>query len=332
MAQATGALTKILGWTEATLNTVPATPDAEVLYVRTFEGADGTQREQDPTLAGGYRGQLRGVDGRAETSISASVSIAPQSIGFWLKHLIGTPVTVGAAAPYTHTFQVGDGVNALPAGAGFEQDHGSRITGTARHIRYNGTRLASGAFAFNTGSAAQQATFNIVGSGRPTLNATTIDATPTDPGHAAFSLAGMSLELDDGATEVCIESLNLNWDNDLDTDLFCLNNGGERHGLPEGQVIITGDMVAMFDTPALLTKAFADADLKVKITMRRGTGAGTPGNEQLEITIPLASTNRPIPAINGPRGLKQNVTFVAHRTGGAEIGVTAVLKTARAVI
>ncbi len=329
MAQATGALTKILGLTETEFNEAPAVPDAEVLYVRTFEGADGTTREQDPTLAGGYRGQLRGVEGRAETSITAAVSLAPQSIGFWLKHLIGQPTTTGAAAPYTHTFRVDNDANPLPPGIMFEQGHGTRISGAGRHIHYNGCRIGSASFAFTTTTPAQQATFNLIGASRPVLAADTVDATPNDPGHAAWSVSGITLALDDGDTEICVESLNLSWDNDLDTDLFCLNNGGQRHGLPEGQVIITGDFVAQFDTPVLLQRAFADEDLKIVLVLQKGNGSGTQGNEKLTLTIPLASTNRPIPPVNGPRGLKQNVTFVAHREGGQEIGVTAVLQSPR---
>ena len=57
MPQATGATTKILGLTETEFNTVPAVPDAQVLYVRTMELNYNAPREQDPTLAGGFRGQ-----------------------------------------------------------------------------------------------------------------------------------------------------------------------------------------------------------------------------------------------------------------------------------
>ena len=331
MSQATGALTKILGVTQDTLKEEPAAPDAEVLYVRTLDYDTRRPLEQDATLAGGFRGQLRGARGRIDGSGTAVVTLGT-SIAFWLKHLIGAPTTTGASSPYTHTFQVGSGANALPPALLLETDFSSRIAVPGRYVRAQDIRIASATFAFSTQSAFQQATFNLVGATEKTTPADPIDATPGDNGHAGFSIAGLSLVLDAGATEVCVETLNFTWSNDLDTDLYCINDGGQRHDLPEGQVQISGDGVAQFDTPALLTKAMNDSNLALAITLQRGTGAGTLGNEQLVFTIPLSVIEAPTPAISGPRGLKQNFTFQAFRNGGSEIGVTAVLKSPRAVV
>jgi len=330
MSQATGALTKIVGVTQAAFKQVPASPDAEVLYVRTFEYADNQPLEQDPTLAGGLRGALRGQRGRVDGSGSAVVSVAP-SIAFWLKNLIGVPTTTGAG-PYTHTFAVGQGANAIPPALLVERDFSSRIAVPGRYVRDQDIRIESATFAFSTASPFQQATFNLRGASRKTLPAAPIDATPTDYGHAAFGIADFALSLDGGATQVCVETLNLTWNNDLDTDLYCLNDGGQRHDLPEGQVLVSGEGVAQFDTPALLAKAMDDEDLALLITLSRGDGLGSAGNESLVITIPLSVIEAPTPPISGPRGLKQNFTFSAFRAANAEIGVTAVLKSPRATV
>lgn len=331
MAQATGALTKIVGFTQPAIRQMDDPVQAELLYLRTLDYNATNPLEQDPTLAGGFRGQQRGARGRVGGTGSAVVTIGT-SIAFWLKHLIGVPSTSGVAAPYTHTFQVGQGINALPAALGIERDYSDRIAVPGRYVRDTDIRIASGAFAFSTAAATQQATFNLAGAALRTMPTTAVDATPDDFGHAAFALAGLSLLLDDGTTDVCVETLNLNWDNDLDTELYCLNDGGLRHDMPEGQVLITGDGVAQFDTPALLIKARDDANLKLQITMSRGTGAGTAGNEQLVITIPLSTIETTTPGVTGPRGIKQNFTFIAYRPAGSEVGVTAVLKSARATV
>ena len=330
MAQATGALTKLVALTQAAFKEVPAVPDAEVLYVRTFDYADNQPLEQDPTLAGGLRGELRGQRGRVDASGNAVVSIAP-SIAFWLKHLIGNPTTTGAG-PYTHTFQVGTGANALPPGLLIEEDFSDRIAVPGRYVRNQDIRIESAAFALSTGSAYQQATFNLRGASKKSLPVAPIDADPTDYGHAAWGLATFALVLDGGATQVCVETLNFTWNNDLDTDLYCLNDGGQRHDLPEGQVTVSGDGVAQFDTPALLTKSQNDENLALTLTFTRGDGLGSAGNESLVITIPLSVIEAPTPGITGPRGLKQNFTFRAFRQEGQELGITAVLKCPRAVI
>ena len=89
--------------------------------------------------------------------------------------------------------------------------------------------------------------------------------------------------------------------------------------------------MAYFDTAALLNKAAADLDASLVITLTKGTGAGTAGNETLEITVPALVFSREKPAIDGPRGLKQNFTFTSHRTIG-ETGVNAVLTNALAAV
>ncbi len=330
--QATGALTKITGFTQPAFRELPAEPDAEVLYVRTLEFADNQPLEQDPTLAGGFRGELRGQRGRIDASGTAVVTIAP-SIAFWLKHLIGVPTTTGdSPGPYTHTFVVAGGANALPAALGLERDFSNRIATPGRYVRDQDIRIESATFAFSTASPYQQATFNLRGASRKTLPAEPFDASPTDYGHAGFGVANLSLSLDGGATQACIETLNFTWNNGLDTDLYCLNDGGQRHDLPEGELVVTGDGVVQFDTPAMLAKAQNDQNLALLITLSRGNGNGAAGNESLVINIPLSVIEAPTPGVTGPRGLKQNFTFRAFRTSGSELGITAVLKCPRAII
>lgn len=329
MPQATGALSKILAVEQAALRELPDPVDAEVLYVQSFEFDDNEPREQDPTLAGGYRGELKGERGRIDPSGTAVVTLGT-SIAFWLKQLVGEPTTTGSG-PYTHSFEVNPSKPIPPAFA-VERDFSSRIATPGRYVRNKDIRVASAAFAFQTTSAYQQATFTLRGMTRRELPSAVLDGSPSDYGHAAFSLAGMSLQLDGGSTQVCVESLNLNWDNDLDPDLYCINDGGQRHDLPEGLALVTGEGVAQFDTPALLAKAQADASLALAIVLKRGTGAGTAGNEQLTITVPLSAIDAPTPGINGPRGLKQNFTFRAYRSAGSELGVKFELKCPRATI
>lgn len=330
MTTATGAGTRIIGFTQAEFGEIPAPVQAEVLYVTGFQLNDEQPDESDPTLAGGLRGEMEPSRGRLNVNGSANTVIAT-SIGFWLKHLIGQPASTGSG-PYVHTFAVGEGALALPAAAGFERDYGARIAGAGRRVRNQDARVASASMSFSSSTAHQTATFNLMGAAPRELPASPIDETPDDFGHAAFELAGISVVIDGGATDLCIETLTLNWDNDLDPDQYCLNNGGQRHGLDEGRVMISGEGVAMFDTAVMMRKAQAREDLAIAITLQRGNGSGTAGNEKLVLNVPLSKVDAPAPAINGPRGLRQNFSFRAYRTGGSEVGVTAVLHTPRETI
>jgi hypothetical protein len=319
MPQASGAKSRVIGITETTYNTVPGVPDGELLNFQSFNVVPSAERGQDPTISG-YRGQPRGVLGRQNVAGSVVVTVAPQSIGWWLKHLIGAP-TVAGTGPYTHSFAYGD-ANPLPAGITFETDYSAAITGAGRYLVQSGCRINQATFAFQTGTPFQTATFEILGA--------SFDADNVG-GHSGWGVSNITMELDDGATEVCIETLNVVFGNDLDDSLFCVSAGGVRHGLPEGFAIVTGNGAALFDTAALMNKALADADLKVVVTLSRGDGLGTAGNESLVLTIPLSSLDQTAPPIEGPRGLRLPFNFVAHR-GTGELGVTAVLKNARATV
>lgn len=330
MSNATGARTRVVGWTQSQFREAPGSPDAELLYFTSLDLTDSEPLEQDPTLAGGYRGEQKGARGRLDVPGSVNLVVAT-SIGFWLKHLIGQPASTGSG-PYVHTFQVGEGALALPAALGIERDYGAGITGDGRRIRNMDMRVGSGSFAFSASTTLQTATFNLVGASPRDFAEAPIDTDPMDYGHAAFELAGIDIVLDGGATEFCIETLNLTWDNDLDTDQFCISDGGLRHGLDEGLAIISGDGVGMFDTAVLLRKQRDDEPLAIAITLQRGNGSGTAGNERLVISVPVSVLEATSPAINGPRGLRQNFSFRAYREAGSEVAVTAVLHSPRATI
>lgn len=329
MGNATGALSKIAAFTETTYNTTPGTPDGRRLAVQSLALAANEARDNDPTLSG-FRGQVRSTAGKRDVSGQAQISVAPESIGFWLAHLIGKPAVTGSG-PYTHSFAVDPtGAGALPVGMLVEVDYGAGITAPGRYIRYSGVRVNQAVLKLpNSGFPSMQ--IDLLGADFDAEATSALDATLTDTGHSAWSAKQIVLELDDGATAVCFESLDVTFGNDLDADRYCVGNGGVRHDLPEGFAILSGQGVIYFDTAALMNKALADLDAKIKITLSRGDGLGTAGNESLVITIPLAVFAANTPPIDGPKGLKMQANFTAHRSTG-ELGLTAVLKNALAVV
>lgn len=329
MGNVTGALSKVIGWTETTWNVTPGSPNARRIPLVTFGVTDKTDRETDPTLSG-FRGQQRSTEGKTDVGGAINVVAAPEDIGFWLAHTIGVPATTGSG-PYEHVFAVDPtGSGALPPGMGFEVDYGAGISGAGRYIVYSGCRVKALKMSVPAnGNITMQV--DVVGAGVDADNVATLDGTPTDTGHNAWKAQKATWVFDEGALQVCLESCELTIDNDLDVDRYCVGHDGIRHDLPEGQFICSGSGVAYFDTAALLNKAAADTDAELVITLTKGTGAGTAGNEELEISIPALVFGREKPAIDGPRGLKQNFTFTTHRTTG-EIGITATLKNALAAV
>jgi len=325
MAQARGTQVKVIGYTETVYNTVPGTPDGELLYVQQFGVSAAEERVADPTLSGA-RGEARTVADKRDVSGAVPVTLAPESIGFWLKHLIGIPATSGIG-PYTHTMQVSGG---LPAGMLLEVDYGAAISAPGRFVRYSGCRIARGQFRLPA-TGLQTASFDVRGAGFDATATALLDATPTDNGHSAWSAKNLSLVFDAGATAVKVESADVTWDNDLDDTTFAVGDNGTRSELSEGFAKVSGSITTFFTTAALMNKALADGNASLVITLSRGDGLGTVGNESVVITSPSLVFAAGTPAVDGPRGLKLTSAFTAFKTTG-ELAVTAVLKNARATI
>lgn len=319
MADVRGSNVRITAVPETAYKT-PGT-DGERIYFTQFSVTPDQQRENSQTLAG-FRGQARSVEGNRNVQGQIGYEMAPESIGLLLKHLIGAPTTTGASAPYTHTFQVGaSGANALPIGLTFEEDFGTAIASASRYLQLRGCRFNSGTFTFSP-SGFQTLQIDVLGADWLKTN-TTLDGTPTDNGHIPFTSTELAVRLGPSGSPkmVCFNQLTLNWANDLDADKFCISGGGVRDGLPEGFAIVGGSITAFFDHEDVIDTLLSGTDTELQVTLSRGTGLGTAGNEKLTITIPNLVFARTGPTIDGPRGLRLQANFSVHRTTG-ELGVT----------
>lgn len=281
------------------------------------------QRRQSEVLAG-YYGDARGVLGNKGVSGSINTECGPESIGWFLKHLIGKPVSAVAGSANKHTFTVGTGVNDIPAGFTAEEDFGTALaSATHRVMKYIGCRLGSGALNFGT-EGFIGVNFDVLGADMVPA-AAPIDASLDDLGHTSFSVADTSIVLSSGATiPVCFRALTLNFSNDLDPDFFCLTGGGIRDDLPRSKFGAGAQGTALFDSDDLLKQTLADTDASLVTGLTRGTGDGTAGNEKVLFTIPALTFSPASVPVQGPRGLTLQVNATAHRTTG-EIGVKAEL-------
>lgn len=325
MADVRGTLTRVLGYAETAFKT----PGAEgfVLPLTQFTPQPRQPRIQSQTLTG-RRGTTRSAAGLKSVEGQWSYEVAPESVGIVLRHLVGNPTTTGASAPYTHVFQHAiSGANALPPGLTLEQDFGAgTIASAARILRMLGCRINQGTLTL-TPQGFQTMNLDILGS--DWLQATTLlDATPTDVGHTGFEAPNVSITIGSPAKDICLNQLTLTIGNDLDPDKYCITGGGVRDGLTEGFAMVSGQITAFFDHEDVINTVLSGADTSMTITISRGTGLGTAGNESLVIAIPALVFEAAGAPINGPRGQRIQANFMAHRVGAAELGITYTLKNA----
>lgn len=323
-----GTAVKVGCYNETAFKTVGGSPSGELLYFTSF-GLQPSQGRSASNILSGFRGRTRGT--LAEKSVAGAIAteLAAESVCFLLKHLIGTPTTTGASAPFTHAFEVGEGAKALPPGASFEIDYGATISGAGRYVHYKGCRINQATFTF-TPNGPIVASFEVLGADWAANQVAPLDATLTDPGHNSFSATHIGVVLSDGSTlDVCFNQLTLVWNNDLDDSQYCISAGGVRDSLDEGFVTVSGQVTALFDNAVLLNKILADGDASLVITVQRGTGAGTVGNEKVVFTIPKIAFDVTAPTVTGPRGVTLQANWSAHRES-AEIGAKVEVFNARA--
>lgn len=312
----------VLGLYDETPYKTPGASGVRMAFSQ-FNPQNQQQRRQSEVLSG-YYGGARGVLGNKGITLAIGTELGPETIGWFLKHLIGKPTTVAAGTAFHHTFAVGEGTLDIPDGFTAEEDFGTALaSATHRVMRYIGCRLGSGAINFgNEGFIG--VSFDGLGADAQPF-AAPLDASLTDLGHTSFSVSNTGIVLSNGATiPACLRALSYNITNDLDPDFFCITGGGIRDDLPRSRFGLAIQATGLFDSDDLLKQTLADTDASIVTTVQRGTGDGTAGNEKLVLTTPAMTLSPASVPVQGPRGLTLQVNGTAHRTTG-EIGVTAEL-------
>lgn len=322
MSRIKGTDTTTAVFEETVYGEAPETPSGQLLYKTAFNVQKTQPRIQDETI---LENRSRGEPMLDNIDVSGALNqnLSAQSLGILLKHLMGVVNTTGSD-PYTHVFTVGE----LPVGLTFENDYGDKITGSGRYIRYHGCKIASANFSFPV-SGPITCSFNIIGAdGEPASAA--LDATLTDLGHKAFSSFNASLT-EGGDAFGRATSIDLTIDNGLETDGYVIGGQGKRNSLDEGFVSISGTLNAQFANADLMNKALSDTESSMAITVSRGDGLGSAGNESILFAINQLKYEPTTPAIEGPAGLSISLNFFGYAKA-ADLGMVITLKNAVATV
>lgn len=318
MSRIKGTETTSAVYEETVYGVAPDPANGQLLYKTAFTLQKVQPRVQDETI---LNNRSRGEPMLDNIDVTGALNqnLSAQSLGILLKHLMGVVNTTGTG-PYTHVFTVGQ----LPVGLMFENDYGSKITGSGRVVRYNGCKIASANFSFPV-SGPITASFNIIGAdGVPA--ATPLDADLTDLGHQAFSSFNASLT-EGGSAFGRATSIDLTIDNELDTDGYTIGGMGKRNSLDEGFVTLSGTLNAQFADAALMNKALSDTESSLAITVSRGDGLGSAGNESIKFEMNQIKYEPTTVPIDGPAGLSLSLNFFAYAKA-SDLGMVITLKNA----
>lgn len=307
MAQAKGSASQVIIQQETTFGVDPVAPNAQLLHFstcglkmsRALERSDAIQPNRNPSKPA--RGNIQ-VGGNLNLELQAY-------IGLLLKGALGSVTTTGAASPYTHTFKVGTSLPSFLIEKGF--------TDIDQYFKYRGCKINRMSFNL-TPSGFQKIDFDIMGA-EEVQGTASFDTTPTNLGKSPFDgFAIATIEEGGSAIANVVGIDNLSIENNLDGDMYLVGGAGKRAAVPEGSVVVTGTLKALFENVTLYNKAVNYTESSLKIVYQLGTGDGSAGNEYLEFFIPELLYAPDSPPIEGPRGVLVSLPFEAYYDNNAQ--------------
>lgn len=304
MAQASGSRAQVIYDQESTFGTTPGTPDARVFPFLTENLSQKRERNRSMIIRSS-RNATKGVKGPKDVSGNVSTELDPYLATIW-KHILGSVTTTGSG-PYVHTIKVG----ALPVGLCIEKG----FTDIAQYFLYNGVRIAKATLEFN---ASGYVPFSLDFMGRKrTASGSSFDATPVDLGHLPWDMAEASIE-EGGSSIATVKKLTMEIEENLDGDNYCIGSGGERVSIPEGVLLVSGTLTALFENLTLFNKAVNDTESSVRIVLSRGTGLGSAGNEYTEFKIPELVYGENDPVVQSDKGVLVELPYAAFYDNSSE--------------
>lgn len=322
MPQARGTQTTSVLVEEATYKTTPGVPSGQKMYL-TANNVTSQQNLIDSNTLQSDRERGEPIQGNINVSGSLEFELAAEWCGTLLKHVHGTNVTSGVD-PYTHTMELGD----LPVGFIVEKDFGSNISGSGRYVYDNGCRVASATFNFPQ-EGFPTASVNVTGA-LETADSTPLDASPDDEGATSFSAFDATI-LEGGGAISTVTSCSFTIDNGLDDGVYVIGGSGQRAALPEGFATVTGTLTSLFDSYTLINKAINSTETAIKITLSRGDGLGSAGNESMDFHLQQLKYELTSQPIDGPQGLVTQLSFKGYKSGSTS-AVETIIKNAVATI
>lgn len=292
MTQAQGSQGRLVIDYEASFGQNPATKAGIAIPFNTFD-VKSKQNMKDPVTITGTRNPVAPALGNVSVEGNVVVPVDEKAIGYWLKGLLGSPVTTGSANPYQHVFKVGAMQPSMVLEKGFLD--------ISQYALLNGCKISSFKVSFG-GDEELTASVEIKG-GKESLSAAAYTASPNVIDLARFN--NIQASVDEGGSAIAtITKGEFTIDAGLDGNQYTVGNGGYRGDIPAGIYKISGSITALFDGATLLDKAMNGTTSSLKVKFAAGT-------HSLEFMFPEIIYERSTPGITGPAGVLVTLPFHA---------------------
>jgi len=306
MAQQQGSNVKLLYQAEPIWKQVPSNADAMVLPFVSESVRLDRNLISSRTIRSSRNPQAP-VRGNVDVAGDVTFELAPQ-YGKLLHLAFGSYTAVSGesvgmeAGTYKHTFKIG----ALPS---FTLEKQFTDLDTAKYFQYSGCRVGSLRVSIKA-EGMIECVAGVMGA-KETEAAASFDSSPVDLGHDPFDGFQVTL-LENGSAIATASEVEFTLDNALDGSSYVIDGTGQRHSIPSGTAKVSGTVTALFENTTLYDKAIAHTETSLVITLTRGTGAGTDGNEKLTFTIGELIFQPTAPVVNGPQGVLVELPFEGY--------------------
>ncbi len=306
MSQATGANAKVIYDVETVFKTTPGTPASLVLPLIS-ESISAKRNLFKTNVIRGNRNQTMPKRGNKDVSGALNTELNPY-MGKILKHLLGANTTTGTN-PYVHTMKVG----ALPVSLCLEKQF--LDLAAPQYFLYNGVRINKASFSFGSEGVVPLG-LDFIGA-KETVSGSSFHASPTDLGHIPWDMFECVI-LEGGGAIAVVSEIQFDVENQLDSGVYVIGGNGERRAIPEGSTLVSGTMTVLFEDMVTLNKAINFTESAIKLTLSRGDGLGSAGNESQEMFIPELMYGQASPLITGPKGILVQLPFSGFYDNNAD--------------
>ena len=279
-------------------------------------GLKSSQNTTAPQTITGRRDPVEPILGNKDVSGDIVFPVGATAFGHILKMLFGSPTSTQDATDttkYTHAFKLAEEQPSMV----IEKGHPD----VGVFFKYNGVKVNQLSMTVG-GDGDLIATVSMMGASE-VKGTTTICSSPTKMVVDRFDNFMASLKVGDKLTADVTElalTLNMN----LDGDTQVLGSKGFRTAVNEGIAALSGTLTAMFKDGSYIDLAENNTVTSMELTLAKG-------DFSLTILFPEMMFARSTPSIDGPKGIKQQLSFNAFYAASAEdtsVMATLVNKTA----
>lgn len=306
MAREQGARTALAVAFETVYGTAPVGGYVQVPFASVSLGEDRALLESE--LLGQGRDPLAPVLDVITLDGDVVIPLDAANLGIWLKGAFGAPVTTGATADKTHTFQSGSFTlpsmsieKAMPNVPLFEMFRGCTVN-TLRWTMQRGGQLTG--------------TVSLIGQKAARATATAAGTPTVHPlhrfGHAQGAVAR------DGATLGNVVSAEIAYTNNLDP-ISVIRSDGAIEAVDPTIAGLSGSLTVRFDSTALLDQAVAGEDCELVFSHEIS------GTRSFTFTAHAVHLSQPRLPIEGPGGIQATFNFQGAKGDSPARMCTAVL-------